>query len=178
MQPTLKVACYVDGRLEYHSITRKDIVINYGRQQFVVLQSDGYGGELTTNGVSIMPTVGHTTPKKLAMSRGSQPPPNRTFTAQQMLDVARQEEAATVHLVASFSDGVQVPFSSLPWVVEIGLATVDQQDAFLELYGYSLTHSYCSENVQYGVTTGRPHVFSSRGSKFGKTKELSSVVFP
>ncbi|KAJ1723371.1 pre-mRNA-splicing factor 8 [Coemansia erecta] len=135
----LRVACYVDGGLEYHAITADDVTVDDGAHDLVEM--------LGADGVSLAPTANH----RMLLRVGAPLPsgmrhPLEVHTAgavyergacdgsvdaQFVARFAAGEAAAAATAAAAAGDGV----GRLPFAAALGLATDDCVDAFLELYG-------------------------------------------
>ncbi|KAJ1680004.1 Pre-mRNA-processing-splicing factor 8, partial [Spiromyces aspiralis] len=139
---TLKIACYVDDVLEYHSITLSDVTIDHGEHDLIEIDD-------ARSGVSLVPTsnhrmllrVGPTNKGEWAASLGGCPPPLQVHTAGMVYEKGATDSTIAAQFIARFSKGVAaIDLGSKlpPFAESLGLQTDDEVGAFLELYGFWL----------------------------------------
>lgn len=154
---TLDVACYVEGRLEFHPITEDKVTIHTGMHDHVLFQDQGSvddsGRKLATADISLLPTSNHRMylamgstigaarhwPQKTVAGVSTQvQPPFEIHTADDVMAAGARDASTDVQLKTHFELGLvdESPFQTLPFVAPLGLTTNDHVDAFLELYGY------------------------------------------
>ena len=145
---TLSVACYVDGRLEYHPICAADVTEQDGLHD--VVEMDG-----RDNGVSLVPTSNHRMLLRVGRTDGqrewaAQPPPLQVHTAGSVLEAGRRDGSTVAQFTARFEhgEGAEQPMLQLPFVLPLGLATDDEVDAFLLLYGFWLGQGSLDVNMR------------------------------
>jgi len=148
--PTLGIACFVDGTLQYHDITPDKIIEHHGKHRHILFDvaGDSVQGEPA---MSLMPTDNHRMWVRLDGVRRSTrlhcPPLNKEapcaiHTAGELYDAGISCESATAQFATSFPRGLMSNSKSgvgrLPCEGALGLRTAAHVDAFLELYGYWL----------------------------------------
>ncbi|KAJ2864702.1 Pre-mRNA-processing-splicing factor 8 [Coemansia aciculifera] len=150
---TLKMACYVDGVLEYHPITVDDITIDEGTHDLVeMIGSTGTRPE-DTDDVSLMPTANHrmllrvgatVNEREWVSSDDMMPPPFEVHMAGSVLDKGNSDESVAAQFIARFAGGAATTDCAdrLPFMDALGLQTDGEVDAFLQLYGYWLGCGY------------------------------------
>ena len=145
--PSLRVACWVDGQLQYHAIGSAEVIVAGGDHTLVDMTA---GGKAHSD-VSLAPTTNHRMWAQLGSTHA-----NRSFIApggpgwaiHQASDVlaAGAKDASTcVQFDAKFARGVQASADSdrsLSFVAALGLSTDAHVDAFLWLYGYWLSSGW------------------------------------
>lgn len=152
---TLDIACYVAGRLEYHAITASELIVSeHSDHRTVRMESldtvfeAGDQQRSRSTHISLSPTFNHrmfvrlgkTAAPRLIEFQNSVGP----FDIRSAEEVLRSgtDPSVRVQFQAAFEAGFTPPSSDplqLPFVAALGLTTVDQINAFLELYGTSLT---------------------------------------
>ncbi|KAJ2811781.1 hypothetical protein GGI24_006777, partial [Coemansia furcata] len=146
---TLRMACYVDGVLEYHPITVDDITIDEGTHDLVEMTGSTGTRPEDSNDVSLMPTANHrmllrvgatTDDGKWVSSDNMTPPPFEVHAAGSVLDRSNSDESVAAQFIARFAGGAATATNAgkLPFVDALRLQTDDEVDAFLELYGFWL----------------------------------------
>ena len=153
-QPTLRIGCYVDGVLEYHAITRKDVTISTRMHDLVEMQN------MSANGVSVVPTSNH----RMYMSVGpaaawtaDQQPEFKIHTAGSVLEQGQADASVEAQFIARFPQGASVAREQLPFVKALGMCSDDETDAFLELYGSWLRNGWLdmdAKTVAFGAADG------------------------
>ena len=134
---TLQIACHVDGVLQYHAIKHKDVTIDKGTHDLVDMAGD-------KTGVSIMPTANHrmllrvgpTTEDREWVGDQRTLPALEVQEAGSVMDKGEADPSVVAQFLARFEHGETPIGTELPFVATLGLATQDEIDAFLELYGY------------------------------------------
>jgi hypothetical protein len=143
---TLSVACDVDGRLEYHSITRDDVTVADGEHDLVHMEESG-------SGVSVTPTANHRMWARVGRTVGERewpgaakvPPPLQIHTAGAIVERGQDDPSVVAQFVARFAHGRAGDSSALAAVAtQLDLRTDDEIDAFVELYGYWLGDGWLS----------------------------------
>lgn len=150
---TLRIACYVDGRLEYHPIARRDVITAQGTHRHVdfhvkdTQECDGWSLQPTDNH-RMFARVGAASSCDWSVGQQREGvedarPPMKVHTAGAIWDAAQSDNTTVAQFHASFPDGVQAdtPVDQLPFVQELGLMSTEV-DAFLELYGYWLAEGW------------------------------------
>ncbi len=154
---TLKVACYVDGVLEYHSITAGDLTVDEGMHDLVEMEGTPTGRPAAeTSGVSVVATANHRMLLRVGRTVGDRewsagpeaPPPLTVHTAGSVLEQGAADSTVVAQFVARFKSGEAVDTYDLPFVHVLGLETADEVDAFLELYGYWLGAGWLNTNAK------------------------------
>ncbi|KAJ1884642.1 Pre-mRNA-processing-splicing factor 8, partial [Coemansia sp. S17] len=146
---TLKMACYVDGVLEYHPITVDDITVDEGTHDLVEMTGSTGKRPEDTNDVSLMPTANHrmllrvgatVNEREWVSSDDTMLPPFEVHTAGSVLDKGNSDESVAAQFIARFAGGAATTDCAdrLPFMDALGLQTDDEVDAFLQLYGYWL----------------------------------------
>jgi len=145
----LEVACWVDGRQEFHPITADKVTVAEDTLDLVTFSSEAHA-------VSLRVTAGHRMYGRLGAAieaaDGSLPwaagvPSLRDVTAREVVDSdsGHGSTPAVFQVHTSFplgSAASSVDVSELPFVEALGLQTVDHIEAFLWLYGYWLGHGW------------------------------------
>ncbi|KAJ2741133.1 Pre-mRNA-processing-splicing factor 8, partial [Coemansia sp. BCRC 34301] len=154
---TLKMACYVDGVLEYHPISADDVTVDEGVHDLVEMSGSTGTRPEETGDVSLMPTANHrmllrvgaaTADERkwvmLSDEKMAQPPPFEVHTAGSVLDKGASDESTAAQFIARFAGGAATTASAdpLPFEAVLCLQTNDEVDAFLELYGFWLGSGY------------------------------------
>ncbi|KAJ2335110.1 pre-mRNA-splicing factor 8, partial [Coemansia sp. RSA 2681] len=149
---TLKMACYVDGVLEYHPITADDVTVDEGTHDLVEMSGSTGTRPEDTGDVSLMPTANHrmllrvgaTVDEKMSLPL----PPFEVHTAGSVLDRGIGDASTAAQFIARFAGGAATAECAdpLPFVDVLGLQTDDEVDAFLELYGYWMGSGYLSSD--------------------------------
>jgi hypothetical protein len=148
---TLKVACWVDGALEYHPITAADVVVKDGSHRLINLRSTSLstehsdGSTHVANGsqVDLDPTANHRMWLRVGPGKGNrqwssgQAPPFEIHSAASVRASALGGKGYVAQFSAVFDHGTAGDDHVLPFVATLGLVG-DQVFAFLELYGYWL----------------------------------------
>ncbi|KAI8923518.1 dynein heavy chain and region D6 of dynein motor-domain-containing protein [Entophlyctis helioformis] len=169
---TLEIACYVDGRLEYHAITKDKLTIKTGRHTLVdfkgraaVHKDSRLGSRTVCNNVDLSPTANHRMYAMVAPTRQStsgqrkwrtdvdSPPAYRILRADEVVAAGEQDESTVAQLRTNAELGfmpAQDDLLSLPFMDALGLKTAEQAYAFLELYGYWLGNGHLGSS-QRGV---------------------------
>ncbi|KAJ1850305.1 hypothetical protein LPJ73_003510, partial [Coemansia sp. RSA 2703] len=130
---SLRIACYVDGHLEYHAITLADVTIDHADHDLVEIAGAGVAAD-----VSLAPTSNHR-----MLLRVGVPKPCGTrhalevHSAGSVYAQGQRDSAVDAQFVARFAEGEEatVGLAQLPFAEPLGLDTDDAVDAFLELYG-------------------------------------------
>lgn len=130
---TLKVACYEDGALEYHTIRAENVSV--GKGDAPQLHIAFKGATAASSHVDLLPTGGHN-----MFVQTKQNDADKAVTGKQTaLEVFQLGlgQPTQVQLVANFEAGVKItaPDTKLPFEEPLGLTTSPQVDAFLWLYG-------------------------------------------
>ncbi|KAI8922930.1 hypothetical protein BC831DRAFT_55734 [Entophlyctis helioformis] len=169
---TLEIACYVDGRLEYHAITKDKLTIKTGRHTLVdfkgraaVHKDARLGSRTVCNNVDLSPTANHRMYAMVAPTRQSasgqrkwrtdvdSPPAYRILRADEVVAAGEQDESTVAQLRTNAELGfmpAQDDLLSLPFMDALGLKTAEQAYAFFELYGYWLGNGHLGSS-QRGV---------------------------
>lgn len=151
----LSVACYVDGQLEYHNVTRANVIASAGDHRLVRFEAapDAGSDRAIGNGVSLCCTDNHRIYARVGPAKTAQEwrhhddkrPPQGTaahpFTIQSagaILDAGARDPSTVVQFAAACSKGVALDGGELPFVAALGFDSEDQVDAFVQLYGYWL----------------------------------------
>jgi hypothetical protein len=171
---TLGIACDVDGRLEYHVITRADVTVSDGAHDLVHFEGStthrrgGDGGVRVVNatGVSITPTANHRMYARVGRTVGDRewpgfkkvPPPLQIHTAGSIVEQGERDPTVVAQFVARFAHGRADDASALAAVAtQLDLRTPDEVDAFVELYGYWLGDGWLNmagKAVSFGPKKG------------------------
>ena len=139
----LEVACWVDGKQEFHPITADKLTVAEDTLDLVTFSNEA-------RAVSLRVTAGHrmygrlgkvTEPADGSLPWATDVPSLRGVTAREVVDSGHGSTPTVFQVLTSFPLGsavsaVAVP--ELPFVEALGLQTDDQIDAFLWLYGYWL----------------------------------------
>ncbi|KAJ1819031.1 Pre-mRNA-processing-splicing factor 8, partial [Coemansia sp. RSA 2675] len=144
---TLRMACYVDGVLEYHPITVDDITIDEGTHDLVEMAGSTGTRPEDTDDVSLMPTSNHRMLLRVGATVGEREwapsddkaaPAFEVHMAGSVLDRGSSDESVAAQFIARFAGGAAtaVCADELPFVEALGLQTDDEVDAFLQLYGF------------------------------------------
>jgi hypothetical protein len=160
----LKIACYVDGVLEYHDIEAGDVTVDEGMHDLVEMEGSttlraGRSGSTRTvnsNGVSITPTANHRMLLRVGRTVGHRewpghkkiPPPLAVHSAGSVLEQGADDDTVVAQFIARFESGEAVTILDLPFVEPLRLETDDEIDAFLELYGYWLGDGWLNVNAK------------------------------
>ncbi|KAJ2487310.1 pre-mRNA-splicing factor 8, partial [Coemansia sp. RSA 2320] len=133
---TLRMACYVDGVLEYHPITEEDVTVDDGVHELVEITGSA------EDGVSLVPTANHRMLLRVSESGLNGEAEEGAFevhTAGSVLarGSGRDSSSVTAQFIARFSEGAAQEGGDFGDVGEsLGLQTADEIEAFLELYGW------------------------------------------
>nr|UMO79508.1 DNA polymerase type-B [Pandoravirus aubagnensis] len=148
----LSVACYVDGQLQYHDISKTDVISNTGTHRLVQFEANSNARERDVgNGVSLCCTDNHRIyarvgptwgnriwPRKGNDSQEEAAPPFTIQSAGDIVEAGARDPSTVAQFAATCAKGVALDRGDLPFVEALGLRTEDQVDAFIELYGYWL----------------------------------------
>jgi DNA-directed RNA polymerase beta subunit/intein/homing endonuclease len=164
----LSVACYVNGNLEYHDISRDGVVYQDDyNQPLTATEFVSFESKIITNsydkskGISLLATTNHNMYGRLGFADKlgensyryrSVPPDYKTYQAGEVVKFGEQDiPAAKVpegskavpvfQLQCNFNNGITILKEDLPFIKALDLVTDDQIDAFLWLYGYWLGSS-------------------------------------
>ena len=161
--PTLSIACFVDGALQYLPIAWTDVTIATGAHDIVTFHSDASAGlRQGSHAVSLRVTANHrmwlrlgatctdrVRPFEDGQSQESAAPPFIDISAAEALQYgASDPSSSAVQFCASFPEGASPSNEELPFVSALGLASDDEIDAFLELYGYWLGDGWLDSSCQ------------------------------
>jgi hypothetical protein len=152
---TLGIACDVDGRLEYHPITRADVTVSDGAHDLVHFESGATESRgvsdgvrvVDATGVSITPTANHRMYARVGRTVGHRewpggekvPPPLQIHTAGSIVEQGERDPTVVAQFVAHFAHGRADDARAVAAVAaQLDLRTPDEVDAFVELYGYWL----------------------------------------
>ncbi|KAJ2491268.1 Pre-mRNA-processing-splicing factor 8 [Coemansia sp. RSA 2050] len=160
---TLRMACYVDGMLEYHPITADDITIDEGTHDLVEMAGSTGARPEDTGDVSLMPTANHrmllrvgatASEREWASSGDKNPPAFGVHMAGSVLDQGRSDESVAAQFIACFAGGAATTICAdeLPFVAALGLQTDGEADAFLQLYGFWLGSGGLDDSGANGLT--------------------------
>jgi DNA polymerase elongation subunit (family B) len=147
---SVSVACYVDGRLQYHKITTNELVVKSGSHSMVAFEADDQAGR-PSNKVSFLATGNHRMWLRMGRTTGTRiwpkrartqtecAPPFKVHAADDVIRAGEMDASTVIQFAASFEKGVQLTAGvSLPFVEQLGFRTQDEVSAFLEFYGYWL----------------------------------------
>ena len=140
---TLKIACYVDGVLEYHSIGAGDVTVDGGMHDLVEM------ADMDHSRISLVPTANHRMLLRVGPTDAhgewqtpQTPPPLMVHNAGSVLQQGAADESVAAQFIARFEHGVAAAEEaeegtglhlSLSFVQPLGLQTADEVDAFLQL---------------------------------------------
>ena len=132
---TLRVACSVDERLEYHAITAADVIQQRGAHRLLHMEQNDEAPSYQANHVSLSVTANHRMWVRYAADE-----PFHIELADEVYQRGQKDEDAIVQFKVAAVDGIRLDddVSPLPFVSALGLQTDDELDAFLQLYGYWL----------------------------------------
>ncbi|KAL6783719.1 PRP8 [Auxenochlorella protothecoides x Auxenochlorella symbiontica] len=129
---TLRVACFVDGALEYHAINSGDVTVAEGRHRLIAMQ----GGDATARGVSLTPTDNHRMYVRTdGGEAGGEPGGFRIATADEVHGLGERDNQARVTFQASCALGARPDVGAPPCLGALGLQVGEELDAFLRIYG-------------------------------------------
>ena len=142
----LEVACWIDGRLEYHAAT---VVEKPDKERVFV----SIGGQKSMSHIDLCVTDNHrvfgrvgtgisTTDEWNRRGKEAVVPPLAVHEAGGLLEHVKKEPTTMLQLMAYAEHGVVASGELLPFVAPLGLTTEDQTDAFLLLYGYWLGNGW------------------------------------
>ena len=148
VNPTLNVACYVDGKLKYSPIGPDRLVKATGTFRHIEFDK---AGQLGAAPVSLVPTDNHRMYGRLGpierRAIGTGPwmgykqgvtPAYAIHSAGSVLAEGAKDNRTAFQFKANFELGVEPDGMELPFMSALGLTTPGQSDAFLQLYGYWL----------------------------------------
>ena len=143
----LEVACWVDGKQEFHPITADKVTVAEDTLDLVTFSNEAHA-------VSLRVTAGHRMYGRLGAATeradGSLPwatgvPSLRGVTAREVIDSGHGSTRTVFQVLTSFPLGSAVSVVDvleLPFVAALGLQTEDHIEAFLWLYGYWLSNGW------------------------------------
>ena len=140
--PTINVACYVCGRLEYHPITASDITEDDGTHELVSMESKARGARKFSNGVSVVATSNHRMLLRVGRTSGRRrqwnetPPKMRVHLAGSLLETAAGDPDVVAQFTARFAHGQAQSNQHLTFVQPLSLETEDEIDAFILVYAF------------------------------------------
>ena len=145
----LEVACWVNGRLEYHPAT---VVEAEDKERVFV----SIGGPTDKAHVDLCVTDNHRVFGRVGLGirtsnqwsrRGKVPivPPLAVHEAGGLLEYVEKAPTTVLQLVAYAEHGLAASGEPLPFAAPLGLTTNDQIDDFLQLYGYWLGDGWLSD---------------------------------
>ena len=140
---TLRVACYVGEQLEYHAITKADLIEQPGTHRLMHMKQSKDDMDLSV-------TANHRMWVRYATSEKF-----RIELAEKVYQRGVADENARVQFKVSALHGMRLDggAAKLPFADALGLETADEVDAFLELFGYWLGAGWLS-TAQRAVAFG------------------------
>lgn len=142
----LRIACPVGDAIEYHAIRRKDVTIATGKHRLISMGSTEV--RRGSNNVSLTPTDNHRMWVRTGPTSGNRQfpvalrhSPFRIKTAQEVFELGQSDPTAVVQFQALCREGLHVGGAGdevPPYWKPLGISTMEQDAAFLRLYGYFL----------------------------------------
>lgn len=138
-EKSLKIACYVEGNLEYHSITEDKIIQQSGSFDLIKF-------EKKHSNISICATKNHRMWARTEITKNKKKLEKKqyeSYTANEIYELGCNKPESIAQFKANFENGYtndEIYSQSIIKNIKcsLGLDTEDKFDAFLELYGYWL----------------------------------------
>ena len=165
----LEVACWVDGKQEFHPITSDKLTVAEDTVDLVTFSNEEHA-------VSLRVTAGHrmygrlgaaTEPADGSLPWAANEPSLCDVTARSVIDSGHGSTPTVFQVLTSFHLGSAVDKSELPFAEALGLQTDDHIEAFLWLYGYWLGHGWLeggSACIAFGPV--KPHDWDALDAVF------------
>lgn len=159
----LAVACYVNGNLEYHDISR-DRVVYQDDNGKPLMATDFVSFESKTDNISLLATTNHNMYGRLGFAEKLGPnsyywseemmPEYKTYEAGEIIEFAKKDlpfiyEVPVFQLQCNFNKGIITSKENLSFIETLGLENNDQVDSFLWFYGYWLGNGWLEETHGY-----------------------------
>jgi hypothetical protein len=158
----LAVACYVDGRLEYHSITADKVTVHTGTHRHIEMETAAAaakecGGSSSSSHVSLSPTDNHRMFARLASGTKLLGPetPFAIHSAGDIFDAGQADAATVAQMTAVCAEGTAAADGPRPFAQALGLDNNEQVGHANACSACCLVHSIvlcgCVQSA-FGVT--------------------------